>query len=337
MKIKTFVFFLIVILFLSGAFFAKSFVDNAHKNEVSYVGNTGGNLNNNGLFCQHNDLVFFANPYDGGSLYSMNVDETKIKKISGISVKSINVDDNRIYYALSGKSGGSGLGNIRKATGMYSIKHNGSDTIHYTMDPVGIIALSGNTLYYQHYIDKIGTCLDIKSTDNKTGNTIIKEMVSPASIYGGKIWFAGAGKDMYLYSLDTTNNTPTLEYERNMYAPIYQNGDIFYIDLETDYELHRYNLSTGEDFTLTNERVDMFNVSGGMIYYQRSSALPDPALKRMSIDGTNIETVSEGIYCDINITSNYVYFHAYDSDVPMYHTPVTGSINVSVFEASSEK
>ncbi len=338
MKTKRIIIILVIVALIAGLIVSYNiFFNKTSKNDSSFVGNTGGNLNNSGLFCQHNDKVYFANPYDSGSLYSMTPDENNIKKVSSVSVKSINVDDSRIYYALSGKSSGSGLGYIRKATGMYSMKHNGSDTISYTMDPVGIVTLVGNNLYYQHYINKLGSYLDVKTTDNKSNITVISNMISPASSYGGNIWYAGADKNMYLYSLDTATNTSTLVYERNMYSPVYQNGDIFYIDLDTEYELHRYNIATGQDVTLTDERVDMFNVSGTMIYYQRSSALPDPALKRMSIDGTNIETVYDGIYCDINITSDYVYFHPYDSDTPMYHTPVTGMVNVSIFDPGVRK
>ena len=40
------------------------------------LGNTAGNLNNRGLFCEYNGKVYFSNAYDDGTLYSMNPDET---------------------------------------------------------------------------------------------------------------------------------------------------------------------------------------------------------------------------------------------------------------------
>lgn len=45
------------------------------------VGNTAGNANNNGMFCEYNGTVYFSNPYDNGSLYSMKPDGTRIKKL----------------------------------------------------------------------------------------------------------------------------------------------------------------------------------------------------------------------------------------------------------------
>ncbi len=40
-------------------------------NEDSAVGNTPGNLNNGGYFCEADGVVYFANAYDNYALYSM--------------------------------------------------------------------------------------------------------------------------------------------------------------------------------------------------------------------------------------------------------------------------
>lgn len=36
------------------------------------VGNTAGNLNNSGYFCEYDGTVYFANAYDSNTLYSMD-------------------------------------------------------------------------------------------------------------------------------------------------------------------------------------------------------------------------------------------------------------------------
>ena len=61
---------------------------------------------------------------------------------------------------------------------------------------------------------------------------------------------------------------------------------------------------------LTHDRVDCFNLAGGYIYYQKNSA-DEPALKRMALDGSNVEIVASGNYTHINATSRYVYFTAF--------------------------
>ncbi len=301
-------------------------------NDPGTIGNTAGNLNNRGLFCEKDGTVYFSNPYDNGALYSMDADESHIKKISDVSVESLNADSRRIYYTLSGSSSGSGLGYIRKATGLFSMKKNGSDTICYTQDPVGIASLCGSNIYYQHYRKNSGTDLDKIQIDKKNNRTVAENMVSPASVDYGCIYYSGASEDMYLYRLDDMTDSSTVIYEHQMYNPVYLGGFIYYMDLETNYQLHRYDMSTGEDRVLTTDRVDMFNVYNNMIYYQKDSSSPDAALMRMTVDGEYVETVATGIYTDINITSTYVYFHAFNEPTPMYHQPVYSGINVSVFE-----
>ncbi len=303
-------------------------------NDDSLTGNSSGNLYGGGLFCERNGVVYFSNPSDGGSLYVMNPDESEVKKIAGTSVRSINADSRRIYYTLSGKSSGSGLGYMRKATGLFSVKKSGGDSICYTQDAVGSATLIGSRIYYQHYEDTKGTYLDSIKIDKTDPRVILSSMVDPSCVDSGYIYYAGAPTDgdMYLHRLDTRTGEETALYNHQMYQPIYSDGYVYYIDLETNYQLHRYSLMSGEDVTLTKEKVEMFNVGSGMIYYQTDSSSPDTALKRMTVDGMDIATVANGIYQDINMTSQFVYFHSYDGLYPMYHQSVRGNINVWLFE-----
>lgn len=304
------------------------------KNDEYFIGNTAGNLYGNGLFCEYDGKVYFSNPSASGSLYVMNPDETDAKKLAGVAIQSINVDSRRIYYALSGKSSGSGLGYIRKATGLFSIKRSGGDSLCYTQDAIGTAILIGNRIYFQHYEKNTGTYLDSIKTDKSDPRVYIRSMIDPSCADSGLIYYAGAPTDgdMYLHALDIRTGEDTVLYNRQMYQPIYDNGFVYYIDLETKYQLHRYNLLTGEDMTLTKEHVEMFNVGSGMIYYQTDSSSDDAALKRMTTEGTDIETVITGIYTDINMTSQFVYFHDYKGLYPMYHQSIRGNVNVWQFE-----
>ncbi len=342
MKARNIVFIVIFIGLMTALFIMAALKKHMPMNDDNYVGNPGGNLYNGGLFCEHDGKVYFSNPNDNGNLYVMNVDESNPKKLAGVSVESINVDEHRVYYALSGKSAGSGLGYIRKATGLFSIKKTGGKSMCYTQDAVGVSSLIGSYLYYQHYDKAKGTYLDRIRIDKTNGSTVVAAMVNPASADSGYIYYAGVPSgdnnrpndysDMYLHMLDTRTGTDTTLFEHQMYQPIYDNGNIYYLDLETKYQLHRYNLASGEDVALTTSRVDMFNVRNGMIYYQTDSSSPDAALMRMTTEGAAVETVATGIYCDINMTSNFVYFHSYDSLAPMYHQSITGGVNVMLFD-----
>lgn len=290
-----------------------------HTNDETVIGNTASNLLNNGLFCEHDGMVYFANPLDGGALYSMTVDETGLKKILSSSVKSINCDGKRIYYAQSGKSSGTGLGYMRKSTGMYSCTLKGGQSIAYTLEPVGIMSLCGNRIIYQKYVENVGTTLYSMNIDKSNDIELINQYVSPSSIYYSTMYYSGAEDDHYLYNLDLNSMNSTCMWEHNMYNPVYHtDGWVYFIDLKTNYELHRYSPTSGEEEVLAKERTDFFNVIGNVVYYQVSTG-SSPALKRVLTDGSVGDTVANGIYSNINTTNQYLYFTEFDDPSVMYH------------------
>ena len=318
---------LIFIILLCGAFCLSQYIP---RNESTETGNTAGNLNNNGLFCEKDGIVYFSNAYDHNVLYSMNPDETDLKRLNNVGVASINADSNRIYYSQTGNADGAGLGYIRNAAGMYHCSLNGKQTFCYTKDPVGILALTGNHLYFQHHDTDLGTFLSKTEINTKTEKTVLPAMLSPASVIDNTIYYAGNDTDYFLYALNTTIDTPILIWEHKVWNPVYQDGYIYFMDIASNYELHRYNLSTGEEQTLSTDRLDFFNVYGSIIYYQKSSQT-SPALKRINTDGSNEEIVKDGVFESVNITSQYAYFHEFDTPTPVYHQSTFGPINPTVW------
>ena len=329
-KLKVFLILAGILFFttaLCGAFYM---TQRTVPNDSYETGNTAGNLNNKGLFCEQDGIVYFSNAYDNNVLYSMNADETNIRRIGDVGVSSLNADPERIYYSQTGSAEGSGLGYVRSTNGMYRCNHYGKDTYCYTRDPVGILALSGNHLYFQHYEVETGAYLDVTPIDKKSTNPLLYSMVSPAGVNGSTIYYAGNDADHYLYALDTNTNTSTLVWEKQVWNPVYQDGYIYFMDLRSNYELHRYDLASGEEQVLSTDRLDYFNVYGNVIYYQKSSTT-SPALKRINIDGTGEEIVKEGVFESVNITSQYAYFNAFDAPTPVYHQSTYGPISPSVW------
>lgn len=68
-----------ILLLLVGFSVLKEVQERIPSNDISVTGNTGGNLNNHGLFAEADGRVYFSNAYDSGCLYSMNPDETDLK------------------------------------------------------------------------------------------------------------------------------------------------------------------------------------------------------------------------------------------------------------------
>ena len=64
--------------------------DRIPDNPPETVGNTAGNLNNSGYFCEYDGKVYFANVYDSDTLYSMDPSEQDIKKLGNASWLAVN-------------------------------------------------------------------------------------------------------------------------------------------------------------------------------------------------------------------------------------------------------
>ena len=87
------VFIIIIVQRILSAVFS-----NDYTNEPFISGNTSSNLHNKGLFCEYNNIVYFANPYDQNGLYAYDASKNSTKKIANGSVKYINTDGHYIYY-----------------------------------------------------------------------------------------------------------------------------------------------------------------------------------------------------------------------------------------------
>jgi len=327
-----------IFICMIGLFFGTSLSKRIPDNPPGTVGNTTGNLYNSGLFCETEDRIYFANAYDNGSLYVMNTDESNIKKLHEGNTNFINAGGDYLYYLqMSTQSGGAGLGYLRGITGMYRIRKNGKKAVGLSQDALGCIKLVDNSVYYQNYVKGTGVTLHRMDTDKKNDIILIDKNITPAATYQGQIYYGGLEQDHNLYSVDMNTGMNTVVLQGNLCYPTVENGYVYYMDIENNYRLCRVSLTNPDEgaTVLTQDRVDLYNVYGSIIFYQRNSQT-DPALVRMNIDGTNPEVVAEGNYTNVNCTGNYTYFTLFGSDVPVYKTSTYGSINVTTFDAARD-
>lgn len=332
-KIILFTCIVLLVLISSGIFSVLS--SRIPHNGPSVTGNTAGNLNNGGLFAESEGRVYFSNAYDNGCLYSMNVDETDLKKLGSSRVNSINVGGNFLYYYMDSEGNGNdGMGFVVRTYGIFRSRLNGKATECLDRSASITMQLCGDYLYYQRYNNKDFTRLYKVKTDKSDNIQVSESVINPAACHNGTIYFNGTESDHYLYALDTATDTISTVYQGDLWYPAYKDGYIYYMDVSGNYRLCRYSLFENTVEILTNDRVDSFNVGDQYIYYQRNST-SEPALMRMMLDGSNLELIAEGNYSDINLTSGYAYFHAFGQDTPVYHTPVNGSVNVTTFTAAA--
>lgn len=330
-KLKLILVIVLLTLVLGGLMAVSYFLNRIPENPTGTVGNSGGNLNNNGLFCEDEGQVFFANPYDENTLYVMNPDETEVSKLTTVGVKSINAAGNYVYYYQDSVGDGSGLGYTVKTTGIYRTTKNGKDTECLKRVPLLSMNLIDNNIYYQHLLDQGSLSLDKISIDKSSEGTALEGIMSPASAANSLIYYAHQEDNFLLYAFDTRTGMNSLLWNHKVYNPVYHtDGYIYFMDVENNYQLHRYNPATGEDQTLTYDRVENFNVYDNCIYYQKFSQT-EPALIRMQTDGYNAEIIIYGNFENINLTSQYAYFTEYGSSSTMYHQSLWGPVNPTVF------
>lgn len=323
-----------ILLFSSLLLFLPAFLQRIPKNPEGTVGNTGGNLNNDGLFCEVNGRVYFSNVYDGGSLYSMNPDETDIRKLNSLKTTQINGDSNYLYYFGQNLGNQPGLGYMRTKNGIYRSNLKGKHTITIKQVPVFNLQLVDNYLYYVYAPNNSSGCLYRIGRDKQKEEKLSTYVINPSCAENGTIYYNGTTNNHYLYALDTKSDISTAIWQGNLWYPVKFGDYIYYLDVSSNYKLCRYNLNNGNSEVLSRERVELFNLNDVYVYYQTNNG-ENSALKRMYLDGSGEETIAEGIYNHISITSDFVYFQPFEHQEIMYKTPAYDAVYVTDFEAAA--
>ena len=296
----------------------------------SDFGNLAGNLHNDGLFFEMDGKVYFANPYDNDCLYSMDLDETNLKRLSSMRTKYISGANGFLYFYMdSTKKAGKvkGLGAATKQFGIYRCKANGRNQECLVRDLCGEMQLCGEHVYFQ---SKNTSSLDMISVDKHDRSTVAPELISPVCYDNGVIYYTGVNTDHSLHAIDTKAGNRSYDIlPGHLFFPVVTGGYIYYLSGDSNYSLWRTNLYSGETDLITSERCDNFTMDNQHIYYTYSNGLLSQ-LKRCDLDGGNQIILFQGVTNSLNLTSRYLYFKVYGNDDVMYHIPLDGSQIASV-------
>lgn len=300
-------------------------------NPPGTLGNTGGNINNEGLFCQDGDIVYFSNTLDNNYIYSMKPDGSDQKLVLAISAKYLNSAGKYLYYNQIDTSTDLVYGFTGNVHGIYRYKKDSYDqTKGFDRTAAGQTILIDNYVYYQHYDNTNGMTLYRCSTNDDDKGEVLKEIVNPCCVYNGDIFYPDQNNYFYLNIFDTDTLKASPFLNERMYNPVYSNGAIYFINISNGYCLSRYSFDTHSTQDLTTDRVDCFNILGDVIFYQRN-AEDTPAVMRMRSDGTDSVMIAMGNYSNINMTTTYTYFHAYGDPMDMYRVSTTGNPRPEAF------
>lgn len=338
-KLKLIITLTLIILALVGITILKNKKANeakVPKNDPYLAGNTSGNLYNKGLFVESNGKVYFANPYDSYSIYVMNADQTDCKKLVNATASYLNVLGDYIYYYTSTTGEQSGLGYVRNGRGLFRSSLSGKKTFSLTKtESDGMIAV-GNNVYFTSFEegekkDTASVTVHKTTTANKGNDIIIDEHIKLGGYSNGELYYGGIVADHHLYAYNLESGTSRKVSDINVYLPIVEGSNVYFLDLDDEYKLKCYSMANDSVTTIINERVDTYNISGGVIVYQTAEK-DNYALKRINIDGTSEMTIQTGVFSNINVTSNYIYFTNFNTDYPVYYVESSGYGSVNTFD-----
>lgn len=323
---------IIVIFFILIFFLIKIFSRTIYNDDNAY-GNTAGNLFNGGLYSELNGKIYFSNTNDDGALYRMDLDGTNFKMLYSDKVGYINAIGHYIYYVRMNNAKQNSSSNIFNFNnvGIYRTNLNGSGLKMLYDNPSGLLNVHGNSVYYQHYNKEDGLNFYSVNIDGSEEKMISRDAIMPISIVDNSLYYAGTEDDHNIYTMDLKTEQNATIYTGNCYAPIVNNKSIFYMSLADNYAIYRMNLDGSDPTPVVNERCSTFNITsdGGYLYYQ----VDDNKNNRiciMNVTTGDSDTIREGNYKQIHITSNFMFFTDF-SDELTYYMPVGSSDNISTF------
>lgn len=296
-------------------------------NPAGTIGNTAGNLYNSGLFCEYDGTVYFSNPADNGALYSMNADESKVKKLNTLKVQNILAAGDNLYYFQRGSAENSQLNNAVSSKSFNRCKLNGKNSQGMTREVVISAQLVDNYIYMLIASDD-GPVFSKMKIDKSDSAVLANANINPACAENGMIYYNNNGTNHNLRCWDTSNDSSYDIWANSIWNPILYGDYVYYMDVAENYRLCRYHLYNNDVQVLTNDRIDCFNIGSGYIYYQKNGE--EAAIKFMELDGSNPQVIADGNFTNINMTSRYVYFQDFNNETVWYHSPI-GTLGCSAF------
>lgn len=319
------IFAIAAILLCAAALFIYQYSMRFRYNDPSTLGNTSGNLLNGGLFCESGGKIYFSNPDDEGCLYVMEQDMSKIKKLSPDTVSHINIAGNYIYYARHNyrKEGKLSTHLSSSQAGLFRVTLSGKRPKTLSSSPVGTVSLLGNYVYYQNYLKDTGLPFYRCGINDREETLISDDAINPLALYDGSLYFSGVKRDHKIHKMNLTTKDDEIIFDANCISVVLNKDYLYFINLADNYSVCRVNVDGTNPVTLVREHCSTFNVSpsGRYLYYQADKG-ENSYLGQYDIQEQETTVIQTGSFSNINVCSDYVFFHVFDkSDEQYYFKP----------------
>lgn len=314
-KKNTIIFICIAVLVIATFVISQSLNKVKLYDDEHTTGNTGGNLLNGGLFCETDDKIYFANPYDEGTLYTMDKNLENVEKILNDNVSYLNIAGKYIFYTKRNdkKAIDSDFFMSLNTTGLYRCNLKGQHIAQLYNDPTQVACLYGNNVYYQHYDQKDGLLLYSAKIDGSEDTKLNDDACAPYAVSDNTIYYAGYRNDHAIHSLKTDGTGDTVLYDGSCTSVTKQGDYLYFMDMSDNYSLKRIPVNGETPETLISERIATYNVSenGRVIYCQIDNGTAN-GLYEFDIETNSLTLLAEGDYNYLHLTTDYLFYQTYD-------------------------
>lgn len=315
-KVKIIAVIILIVIIIAGFLGFNVYKNRMIWNEENAIGNTSGNLLNGGLFCEGDGVIYFSNPNDEGTLYSMDMTCNNFEKVFNDKVEEINYAGNYLVYSRKNYQKESVYGELLafNIKGLYSLQLNNKKINCFYDGSMGVVSLLGNDIFYQHYTDKDGIQLYGVRLDGSDNEMKVNDSINPSAIQNQKIYYA-SNTESGVFSWDINTQEKTGISGKNYYSCLLAGDFIYSLDLEHGYSIIRMDLNGENEETIVEETCSVFNVSsdGDYIYYQVDDG-NDPRLECKNLNNGKTTIISKGNYNRIHLIGQYIFFAKYSSE-----------------------
>ena len=280
------------------------------------VGNTSGNILNNGFVAQTGSWIYYQNTGDNGYLYKLNSSTGDKVRLNTDVTERINVLGNIIIYQ-----------NMSDSDHVYRINTDGSGRALVSSDKTDTLTVVNGWMFYRNNSD--GGYLYKMRTDGSDRTRLNSDNSYAINVAGDYVYYShdGGGFNIYRIGKDGSGRTRLNDdgsYDLNVY-----NGWIYYTNVSNNSTLYKINIDgTGRSQIDTDQGFGK-NVNDGWIYYTNWS--DGYHLYKMKLDGSSKTKLTSVVSYSPCVISDWVYYVNASDSRALYrvHKDGTGNQKVS--------
>lgn len=301
---------IILILIVAGFLVYNYLSGKVYKSAAGTIGNTAGNLYNSGLFCENGGKIYFSNPNDDYTLYSMDMSLGNVKKLYDDYARFINADENYVFYVRENNKKQNPDKNpfALYMNGVFRIRKNGSNLKMLSKKSSGCLLLYDNKLFYQVSEENNKLTLHRVGIDESDEKTVLTDDSKAVSVFDDRIYYAGTLSDQNIHYINMEGKN-SVAVETKAYMPIATKEGIYFISCDNGYNLYLTDFEDKERKCIVDKLVSWYNLTSDGRYIFYNSDMGDDSGMFM-LDRNTDETVKilEGNYKWLNIAGNYCFF-----------------------------